>query len=184
MPNIDIPEEHLTDPIGYAIRNLAPERTGAMYEFSKQVYQHSILPLREFEAARARIALINGCQLCQNFRSIDDVPTYLSSLGENPDFGVHKNGPPPEEAFYRDIGNWRDSDIYNPRERLALEYTERYANEPDALGHDAEFWARMKSAYSEAEIYDLTLALSAFIAAGRFVHVLGFDEGAVCAIGD
>jgi len=180
MPNITVPAEHLANPIGYAIANLAPERTGALYDFSKLVYQRSIMPLREFEAARARVALINGCAICQAFRSIEDVPTYLEGLGEDPAHGVHRNGEPPDEAFYRAIGSWREAAIYTPRERLALEYAERFSLEPDALGHDSSFWDRFRGAFSEAEIYDLTLAIASFVAAGRLVHVLGFDEGAVC----
>lgn len=182
MPNIAIPDDHLDNPIGYAIGNLAPEQTGAMYDFSTQVYQRSILPLREFEGARAAIALINGCRICQNFRSMKDVPTYLEGLGEDPAKGVHRNGAAPGEAFYRDIGNWRESAVYSPRERLAIEFAERFSLEPDALGHDAAFWERLKADFSESEIYELTLACAAFVAAGRFVHVLGFDEGAVCDI--
>jgi alkylhydroperoxidase family enzyme len=182
MPNITIPEEHAGNPIGFAIANLAPERTGAMYAFSTLVYKNSKLPLREFEAARARIALINGCQLCQQFRSIDDVPTYLEGLGEDPDIGVHRNGPAPEEEFYLGIADWRNSKAYSPRERLAIEFAERFSTEPDALGYDTDFWKALKADYSEEEIVDLTLACAAFVAAGRFVHVLGFDEGAVCDI--
>jgi len=182
MPNISVPAEHLANPIGYAITNLAPDRTGAMYDFSTLVYRNSKLPLREFEGARARIAQINGCQLCQQFRSIDDVPTYLEGLGEDPEVGVHKNGPAPEEAFYLEIADWQRSEVYSPRERLAIEYAERFSTEPDALGHDGDFWTRLKAAFTEDEIVDLTLACAAFLAAGRFVHVLGFDEGAVCDI--
>lgn len=182
MPNIAIPAEHLANPIGYAIGNLAPEQTGPMYDFSTAVYKHSCLPLREFEAARTAIALINGCRICQTFRSAEDVPTYLEGLGEDPLHGVHRNGEPPDEAFYRDIGNWRESAIYSEREKLAIEFAERFSLEPDALGHDASFWTALKSAFSEAEIYELTVACACLVAAGRFVHVLGFDEGAVCDI--
>ena len=182
MPNIAIPEDHLDNPIGYAIGNLAPEQTGPMYDFSTAVYKHSRLPLREFEAARTAIALINGCRICQNFRSAEDVPTYLEGLGEDPLSGVHRNGPAPDEEFYANIGNWRDAGIYSERERLAIDFAERFSLEPDALGHDAAFWVRLKAAFSEAEIYELTVACACLVAAGRFVHVLGFDEGAVCDI--
>jgi alkylhydroperoxidase family enzyme len=181
MPNITIPVEHLDDPIRYAIGNLRPELTGPLYDLSKAVYQKSRLPLREFEAVRARIALINGCQLCQRFRSISDVPAYLAGLGEDPSAGVHTHGPAPEEEFYLNIANWRGSAIYSPRERLAIEFAERYSLEPNELGLDADFWARAKSLFSEDELYDMTVAVSCFVATGRFVHVLGFDEIA-CAV--
>jgi alkylhydroperoxidase family enzyme len=182
MPNISVPEEHLANPIGYAIANLSPEQTGSLYDFSTLVYKNSKLPLREFEAARARIALINGCQICKQFRAMADVPTYLEGLGEDPEIGVHKNGPAPEEEFYLGIAGWRNSGVYSERERLAIEYAERFCDAPDALGHDAAFWQKLKAQFSEGEIVDLTLACAAFVAAGRFVHVLGFDEGAVCDI--
>jgi len=182
MPNIAIPEEHLANPIGYAIGNLAPEQTGPMYDFSTAVYKHSQLPLREFEAARTAIALINGCRICQQFRSIDDVPTYLEGLGEDPLVGIHRNGPAPDEDFYRNIGNWRESGIYSEREQLAIDFAERFSLTPDALGHDAGFWDRLRSHFSDEEIYELTVACACLVASGRFVHVLGFDEGAVCDI--
>jgi len=182
MPNIAIPDEHLANPIGYAIGNLAPEQTGPMYDFSTAVYKHSRLPLREFEAARAAIALINGCRICQQFRSAGDVPTYLEGLGEDPLVGVHRNGPAPDEEFYRNIGDWRDADIYSERERLAIEFAERFSLTPDALGSDGAFWDRLRAHFSDDEIYQLTLACACLVASGRFVHVLGFDGGAVCDI--
>jgi len=182
MPNIAIPEDQHANPIGYAIGNLSPEQTGPMYDFSTAVYKHSRLPLSEFEAARTAIALINGCRICQQFRSIDDVPTYLEGLGEDPLVGVHRNGPAPDEEFYGNIGNWRDADTYSEREQLAIDFAERFSLTPDALGQDREFWDRLKSHFSDEEIYELTVACACLVAAGRFVHVLGFDEGAVCDI--
>jgi alkylhydroperoxidase family enzyme len=183
MPNIAIPEEHLDNPIGYAIRNLRSELTGPLYDLSKAVYQNARLPLREFEAVRARIALINGCRICERFRSISDVPTYLEGLGEDPSAGVHTHGPAPEEEFYLDIGNWRDSAIYTDRERIAIEFAERFCEGPDELGYDGAFWARAKAVFSEAELYELTIVIGCFVATGRFVHVLGFDQSS-CDIAD
>ena len=178
MPNVTIPEDRLGDPIGYAIENLRPELTGPLYDLSKAVYQNAKLPLREFEAVRARIALINGCQICQRFRSISDVPTYLEGLGEDPAVGVHTHGPAPEEEFYLNIGNWRDSAIYTERERIAIEFAERFSEAPDALGYDGDFWGRAKAHFSEDELYELTIVVGCFVATGRFVHVLGFDQSA------
>lgn len=181
MPNIAIPQEHADNPIGYAIQNLRPELTGPLYDLSKAVYQNAKLPLREFEAVRARIALINGCQICQRFRSISDVPTYLAGLGEDPSIGVHTHGPAPDEEFYLAIGNWRDSAIYSERERVAIEFAERFSQEPNELGYDDAFWSRAKAVFSEEELYELTILVACFVATGRYVHVLGFDQTS-CAI--
>ena len=183
MPNVTIPEENQSDPIGYAIANLRPELTGPLYDLSKAVYQNARLPLREFEAVRARIALINGCMLCQRFRSSSDVPTYLAGLGEDPSVGVHTHGPAPDEDFYLNIGNWRESGIYTERERIAIEFAERFCEAPDALGYDGDFWDSAKAHFSEEELYELTIVVGCFVATGRFVHVLGFDESA-CDVGD
>jgi len=183
MPNIAIPEEHADNPIGYAIQNLRPELTGPLYDLSKAVYQNARLPLREFEAVRARIAQINGCQICQRFRSIDDVPTYLAGLGEDPAHGVHTHGPAPDEEFYLGIGEWRDSPNYTARERIALEYAERFSEAPDALGYDEDFWQRAKAVFSEEELYELAIVIGCFVATGRYVHVLGFDR-TTCAVAD
>lgn len=183
MPNVTVPDENLGDPIGYAIKNLRPELTGPLYDLSKAVYQNAKLPLREFEAVRARIALINGCQVCQRFRSIKDVPTYLEGLGEDPNVGVHTRGPAPEEEFYLNIANWRDSTIYTERERIAIEFAERFSEAPDALGYDGDFWERAKAQFSEDELYEMTIAIACFVGTGRFVHVLGFDQ-TVCEVRD
>ncbi len=180
MPNIPVPPEHQANPAGHAAVTLAPAQMAAMTDFSRQVYLNSKLPLREFEGARARIALINGCQICKRFRAIDDVPVYLEGLGESAANGVHRNGAPPEEAFYLAIPDWRAATLYSPRERLAIEYAERFSLDPDALGHDAGFWDRMRAHFSDAEIVDLSLACAAFVGAGRFMHALGFDDVDVC----
>ena len=44
--------------------------------FSDAVYNKSSLPLREFEAARVRMAQINDCNVCLNWRTARDVPSH------------------------------------------------------------------------------------------------------------
>ena len=45
---------------------------GRRGEVRPGVYDHSTLGLREFEAARLRIAQINGCLFCQDWRTERD----------------------------------------------------------------------------------------------------------------
>jgi alkylhydroperoxidase family enzyme len=183
MPRIAIPEDYADAPLAYVVQHVAPELTTPLYTLSKAVYLHSILSLREFEAVRARIAQINGCQICQKFRAITDVPTYLEGLGEDASAAVQTRGPAPDEDFYLDIADWQSSPHYSEREKIAIDYAERFSQSPDALGDDEEFWARAKAVFSDAEIYDLTVTAATFVATGRFVHVLGFDQS-TCALGD
>ena len=132
---------------------------------------------------RARIAQINGCQICQKFRAITDVPTYLEGLGEDSSTAIQTRGPAPDEDFYLNVADWRTSSIYSEREKIALDFSERFSLSPDELGYDEDFWTAAKVNFSEAEIYDLTVTAATFVASGRFVHVLGFDQSS-CALGD
>ncbi len=183
MPRIAIPEDYAEAPLAYVVQQVAPELTTPLYALSKAVYQHSILSLREFEAVRARIAQINGCQICQKFRAITDVPTYLEGLGEDASTAIHTRGEAPDEAFYLDIADWRSSPNYSVREKIAIDFSERFSESPDAMAYDEPFWAEVKANFSEAELYDMTITAATFVASGRFVHVLGFDQ-ASCALGD
>jgi alkylhydroperoxidase family enzyme len=183
MPRITIPEDYAEAPLAYVVQQVAPELTTPLYALSKAVYKHSILSLREFEAVRARIAQINGCQICQKFRAITDVPTYLEGFGEDASTAIQTRGPAPDEDFYVNIADWRTSGAYSEREKIAIDFSERFSSSPDELGYDEVFWAKAKSAFSEAEIYDLTVTAATFVATGRFVHVLGFDQSS-CALGD
>jgi alkylhydroperoxidase family enzyme len=179
VARIAVPAEHADDPLRYARQNMSPEMSAAMAALSKAVYGNSILSLREFEAARARVALINGCEMCQRFRSAQDVPGYL---GEDAEGAINTHGPAPDEPFYRDILQWRDAPHYSVRERVAVEFAERFSLAPEPLRDDEEFWSRAQAVFTDPEIYDLTIAVASWVAGGRFAHVLGFDRQVSCAV--
>lgn len=64
---IDVPEgQH---PIEYVWGDLVPGIGMAAANFSLSVYAHTTLGLREFEAARLRVAQINGCVFCLDWRT-------------------------------------------------------------------------------------------------------------------
>ena len=79
-------------------------------------------------------------------------------------------------AFFDAISDWRSSTIFTTRERLVLEFAERFSSSPDELGYDSEYWARMRDAFSSEEIYSLTVAVASWTASARTKHVLGFDQ--------
>jgi AhpD family alkylhydroperoxidase len=134
---------------------MRPELGIAAGKLSHAVYDKSILPVREREAARMRIAQINQCQICLAYRA--------SSVTEQ---GV------PEE-LYAHVAEHRERDDYTVRERLAIEYAERFALDHQAL--DDDFWARMRANFSAEEIVDLSLCLVVFLGLGRLLAVLQID---------
>lgn len=155
--NIDIPEGK--DPIGYVWGEMVPGIGPAASKLSLAVYSHSTLGLREFEAARLRIAQINGCLFCQDWRT-------------------ERDGHKVEDGFDQAVTEWRTTDSFDERTRLAAEYAERYATDHHNL--DDEFWARMSAHYSQTEIVELSMCIGSWLAFGRLNHVLGLDT--VCVL--
>ena len=153
---IDLPEG--VDPVRYVWGEMVPQIGIPASKFSMSVYEHSTLGLREFEAARLRIAQVNGCLFCQDWRT-------------------ERDGVKVEDTFADAVAQWRGTGDLDERARLAAEYAERYAL--DHHGLDEAFWARMKAHYSDAEIVELSMCLGSWLAFGRLNHVLGLDTACV-----
>ena len=151
----------------------APEISAAGNAFARAIYLHSGLPLRVFEAARIATAIINGCLICKNWRAARDV----GQLGI--DSGVIDNGQVPDGAFYQALLDGRQ-DHLDQRERLAVEYANAMGESPKALAGNEVFWEQLKSAFSDAEITDLTYCIAGWMGMGRVFHVLGMDGS--CAV--
>lgn len=153
---IDIPEGK--EPLGYVWGELVPGIGIAASKFSMAVYNHSTLGLREFEAARLRIAQINGCLFCLDWRT-------------------ERDGEKVEDSFADAVLAWRTTRDFDDRTRLAAEYAERYALDHHNL--DDEFWTRMSEAFSQQEIVELSMCIGSWLAFGRLNHVLGLDSTCV-----
>ncbi|MFE6506867.1 carboxymuconolactone decarboxylase family protein [Nocardioides sp. NPDC057767] len=149
---IDVPEGQ--EPIAYVWGQMVPGIGPAAAGLSLAVYEHTTLGLREFEAARLRIAQINGCVFCLDWRT-------------------ERDGEKVEESFAEAVEEWRTTDAFDDRTRLAAEYAERYAI--DHHGIDQDFWDRMSAHYTDAEIVELSMCLGSWLAFGRLNHVLGLD---------
>jgi alkylhydroperoxidase family enzyme len=159
-----------------------PRMAAAMEQLSAAVYQETTLSYREAEGARIRIAQINGCLMCQSYRIAEHLPAALQKMGsaEAPNTGKSR-GEAPTEDFYKAVAiDWRASEVFSDRERLAIEYAERISLEPVPLPYDDAFWDRLHAHFDEGEIADLTYSITTWIATGRIVHALGLDGA--CAI--
>ncbi|MGW2223928.1 carboxymuconolactone decarboxylase family protein [Streptomyces formicae] len=155
--HIDIPDGK--EPIGYVWGEMVPGIGIAASNFSLAVYEHTTLGLREFEAARLRVAQLNGCAFCLDWRT-------------------ERDGEKVEEDFADAVTEWRTTDAFDERTRLAAEYAERYTL--DHHGLDEEFWQRMTARYSQREIVELSMCVGSWLAFGRLNHVLGLDS--VCVL--
>ncbi|MEU8890177.1 carboxymuconolactone decarboxylase family protein [Streptomyces sp. NPDC048442] len=159
--HLEIPDGK--NPIEYVWGDMVPGIGPAAANFSLAVYAHTTLGLREFEAARLRIAQLNGCLFCLDWRT-------------------DRDGEKVEEGFADAVTNWRTGDapgVLDDRTRLAAEYAERYALDHHGLEGDEDFWARMSAHYSQAEIVELTMSLGSWLAFGRLNRVLGLDTRCV-----
>src|ERR1700722_8518883 len=151
MARISFPERGLGEHVDWAL--LRPDMAVGMGALSEAVYGNTQLALREREAARWTIALINDCVVCRDTRALHGAEA-----------GV-------DEAFYAEVADWRTSDALSDRERLAAEFAQRFAL--DHLAMDDDFWSRLHAAYADDELADLTMCCGMFLGLGRVLAVIG-----------
>jgi AhpD family alkylhydroperoxidase len=136
--------------------NLQPDLGHAATRLVDAAYNKSILPARVREAARLRVAQLNDCTVCLAFRA-DSVKAQGLT-----------------EDFYCQVGPAQDASGLSVQERLAIEYAERFAVDHQSI--DDAFMARLREEFSDAEVFDLTICLSAFLGLGRTLRALGITE--------
>ncbi len=151
MARIEFPETGMGEHVDWMMSRL-PMAVG-MGQFSEAVYGNTQLALREREAARWTIALINDCIVCQSSRAKDASSHRI------------------DDPFYTEVANWRTSDALSDRERLCAEFAQRFAL--DHLAMDDDFWARLRTHFADEEIADLTICAGMFLGMGRALAVMG-----------
>ena len=155
MPYIAVPEGKADPEV--RVWALRPEMGMGAGALSHAIYDESIVPVRERELARMRIAQINGCLICQQWRSTPGAEGAVT------------------EDDYAHVMDWRAHDGYSEREQIAIDYAERFALDHHTI--DGDFYARMRAAsFTDAEILDLTVCIGGWLALGRTLHVLGLDD--------
>jgi AhpD family alkylhydroperoxidase len=154
MARIDVPD----GPGGDAamVWTLRPEMAGMVDRMITTAYQRSSLPAAEREVARMRIAQLNACDACATFRA----PSVREA-------GV-------AEDLYEHLHEYETWPGYSDRQRLAIAYAEQFAGDHRAI--DEAFFARLRDAFTDAEILDLTLCLAVYLGLGRTLEVLQITE--------
>ena len=130
-----------------------PEMAQGMGQLAAAVYGHSRLPVREREAARWTIALINHCEVCQDTRVADADAHQI------------------DDTFYGAVAAWATSAWLSVREQLAAEFAQRFALDHQAM--DDAFWDRLRDAYGDDEVADLIICCGMFLGMGRAMAVVG-----------
>jgi alkylhydroperoxidase family enzyme len=78
------------------------------------------------------------------------------------------------EDDYGHLDEWRTWPGYTERQRLAIEYAERFT--VDHQGLDDAFFDRLHTVFADDEILDLTLCLSIWLGLGRTLAVLQVEQ--------
>ncbi len=151
LPLPDTPGDEVT-----RVWSINPAMGYTTATFSNKVYEKSTLPVTERELARMRIAEINGCAICQSTRS--------ATMAGSDD----------AEERYANVSRWREVDLYSRREQLAIECAELFALDHQQMTQG--FFDRLREEFSDSEILDLLVCISAFLANGRLVSVLGVTQ--------
>jgi len=154
MTRLDVPVGEGGDAV--QIWSLRPEMGVAVNRLVDAAYNKSILPVRVREAARMRIAQLNDCSVCLGFRA-----DTVKAQGLTEDFYCH-------------VGSHGGDDGFSDQEKLAVEFAERFAT--DHMGIDDAFFEKLRAQFTDPEILDLTICLSAFLGLGRTLRVLGISE--------
>jgi alkylhydroperoxidase family enzyme len=151
MARISFPDRGMGEHVDWAL--LRADMAAGMGALSEAVYTNSRLPVREREAARYTIALINDCAVCRATRA---------EAGDSAGVG---------EGFYAAIAAGDEAGELNERERLAAEFARRFALDHQAM--DDDLWVRLRAAFADDELADLTICCGMFLGMGRTLAVIG-----------
>jgi alkylhydroperoxidase family enzyme len=135
---------------------LRPGLQAAVDELERAVWK-SQLDRRLHELVRMRVAKMNRCTVCMDWRN----PKWCD-----------------DEALLAGVEQWDVTPGYTDAERVALEYAERFC--ADSAGITDDLLHRLGEHLDPGEIVDLTLVVGKYLALGRFMQVLGLDQA--CAL--
>jgi alkylhydroperoxidase family enzyme len=116
----------------------------------------SQLPLRLHEVVRYRIAQINGCVRCSTYR----LP------------GAAQAGA--TEDLLEQVSTWRASDRFTGVEREALEFVERFCEQPGSI--DDALIDELRDSLGDDGVIDLAVCVAKYVAFGRLITVLQLDQ--------
>ncbi len=84
------------------------------------------------------------------------------------------------EDRYQHVHDWRGRDDFTEREKLAVDFAERFALDHHRI--DEEFLQRLKARFTDAELLDLMVCVASFLSLGRVTKILGVNPEAPLVI--
>jgi alkylhydroperoxidase family enzyme len=150
MARIDLPPGDGLD-VGKALM-AAPHFVDVVLGYEKAIAASPIDP-RLHELVRYRIAGINQCATCLEFR--------------RPDSGL-------DEQTLAAVADFATSELFTELEKKALRFTELFCTDSTAIS-DALI-SELEQELGTAGVTDLALVIGKYLAMGRFMQVLGLDQ--------
>lgn len=150
MARIDLPEGDGLE-VGRALL-LAPHFVDVVVGYERAIAQTTLDP-RLHELVRYRIAQINQCTVCLNFR--------LDGSGVS-------------EDLLAQVATHADSDAFTRAEKAALTFAEQFCGDSAAIS-DA-LLTEVREQLSAEQVVELALVVGKYLAMGRFMQVLGLDQ--------
>ena len=126
----------------------APDMLKAMLDVSGRVHNSGIEHSLQ-ELVKTRASQINGCAFCLHMHTRD-----ARAAGET------------EERLYL-LNAWRESPLYNERERAALAYTEALTRLSETADVPDDVYDALKASFTEEEMVELTLVINVINAWNR-----------------
>jgi len=74
------------------------------------------------------------------------------------------------DDLYQQVSQYLTSDEFTPREKLAIEFAERFAIDHRTV--DDELWSRLAAMFSDQELLELTMTIGFCLGIGRALQVL------------
>ncbi len=74
------------------------------------------------------------------------------------------------DELYNLVNQYATTDAFTPREKLAIEYAERFAQDHTGIGD--ELFVRLRVLFTDPEILELTVTIGFCVGIGRAFHVL------------
>jgi len=153
------------DPVVFTTRKIgSPKLVASRDQAFKTAYLNdSTLTPREREMIRMRAVYQASCSLCATTRAARDIAGYSDEAI-------------PEE-LYENVLAWRTWPGYTDRERLVIEFCERYMLDYQGMCVDEDLWERLQAHFSETEIGDLCHLAGIWDASTKQFHLLvGMDD--------
>lgn len=165
VPEGEQPIVHVATKIGCS--RLVESRAQS---YNAAFFNDSGITPREREVIRIRFVSATGCNICDTFRAGRDLHGYSAE--------------PIDEDVYSHVldKSWPG---YTDRERLILDFTERYIYDfPDMAADDA-FFTLLRELFTDAEIADLCVLASHWECSRRLAQLfLGADNICEIPVGD